>query len=244
MQVTKCIPWTNNIHPHPTIIKKMKTFLEVENKMGTTIQTSMLNSQIRPPLPRSNPNVCRSNNVERRKTIMPKRKFRPVTAANPPIPQAPRPNHEVPPTQLADTPWPGAGKTSGNPIDDRQWLMPKGYPAIQNKKSDIDIPSLKEKLRAEKPVISDSPKEDKCGWGPDCPFCKAQEKKEENLQNRPLPDPQTQKPTKTKSQILWEAEMERLNEKYNLDCFSDSELDSESDEGKEYHYEHGYETLI
>ena len=28
----------------------------------------------------------------------------------------------------------------------------------------------------------------------------------------------------------WEEEMERLNTKYNLDCFSDSELDSESDE--------------
>ena len=38
--------------------------------------------------------------------------------------------------------------------------------------------------------------------------------------------------------------MERLNDKYNLDCFSDSELDSESDEGEEYHYKHGYETLI
>ena len=35
--------------------------------------------------------------------------------------------------------------------------------------------------------------------------------------------------TMTKQQ--WEAEMERLNSKYNLDCFSDSELDSESDEG-------------
>ena len=38
--------------------------------------------------------------------------------------------------------------------------------------------------------------------------------------------------------------MERLNTKYNLDCFSDSELDSESDEGEEYRYEHEYETLI
>ena len=38
--------------------------------------------------------------------------------------------------------------------------------------------------------------------------------------------------------------MERLNSKYNLDCFSNSELDSESDEGKQYQYEHGYETLI
>ena len=126
----------------------------------------------------------------------------------------------------ASTPWPGAGNTSSNPTDDRQWLLLKGYPAMQNKESDNDIPSLKEEMKAEKPVISDGPKKENCGWGPDCPFHKAQEKKEENPQNRPLPDPQTQKPTKTKSQLLWEAEMERLNEKYNLDCFSDSELDS------------------
>ena len=46
----------------------------------------------------------------------------------------------------------------------------------------------------------------------------------------------------TKSQR--EAEMERLNSKYNLDCFSNSELDSESDKGEQYQYEHGYETLI
>ena len=106
----------------------MKTFLEVENKMGTIIQTSMPNSQIRPPLPTTNPNVYRSDNAERRKTVTPKRKFRPVTAANPPVPHAPpKPNHEIPPAAVrADTPWPGAGKTAGNPIDDRQWLIPKG----------------------------------------------------------------------------------------------------------------------
>ena len=48
----------------------------------------------------------------------------------------------------------------------------------------------------------------------------------------------------TKAKQQWEAEMERLNFKYNLDCFSDSELDSESDEGEQYHYEHGYGTPI
>ena len=48
----------------------------------------------------------------------------------------------------------------------------------------------------------------------------------------------------TKAKQQWEEEMERLNSKYNLNCFSDSELDSESDEGEQYHYEHGYETLI
>ena len=51
-------------------------------------------------------------------------------------------------------------------------------------------------------------------------------------------------PSQTKIHKQWEAEMERLNSKYNLDCFSNSELDSESDKGEQYQYEHGYETLI
>ena len=42
----------------------------------------------------------------------------------------------------------------------------------------------------------------------------------------------------------WEEKMERLNKKYRLNCFTDSELDSESDEGENYQYEHKYETLI
>ena len=46
------------------------------------------------------------------------------------------------------------------------------------------------------------------------------------------------------SKQQWEEEMERLHEKYNLDCFLSSKLDSESDEGEQYHYKHGYETLI
>ena len=65
-QVTKCILWTNNIHPHPNIIKKMKTFLEVENKMGPSIPTSMLNNQFRALLLETNPNICRTDKVEKR----------------------------------------------------------------------------------------------------------------------------------------------------------------------------------
>ena len=42
----------------------------------------------------------------------------------------------------------------------------------------------------------------------------------------------------------WKKRMEKLNEKYGLDCFSDSELDSESYEGEDYRYKHNYETLI
>ena len=37
----------SKLHPHPNIVKKMKTFLEVENKMGPIIPA--LVSQFRPP---------------------------------------------------------------------------------------------------------------------------------------------------------------------------------------------------
>ena len=120
--------------------------------MGMTIQTSMQNRQFRPPLPQTNPNIHRSDNVERRKTITPKRKFRPitpkVTMTNPPLLQAPsKPNNENPSKVREDTPWPDVDKTSGNLSDDRQWLLPKGYLATQNKEENIDINSLKEEQR-------------------------------------------------------------------------------------------------
>ena len=216
----------------------MKTFLEVENKMGPSIPTSAPNSQFRPQFPETNPNICRTDKVEKRKTTSPKIKFRPVTprvtATCPPLPQVPpKPSNKVPPTVRADTPWPGAGKMSGNLFEERNWLLLKGYLAIENKKDDIDTPSLKEEPKIEKQP--DNPKEEKCGWGPNCPFCKVQDKQGENPQQRPLPKLQTQKPDNmTKKRQQWEVEMERLNNKHNLDCFSDSELDSESDEGEEY----------
>ena len=132
---------------------------------------------------------------------------------------------------------------SGNLFDDRNWLLPKGYLATEDKKENTTTPSPKEE-----PITkehSTSPKEEKCSWGPDCPFCKAQDKEGEDLQQRLSPKLQTQKTTcMTKTKQQWETEMERLNTKYNLDCFSDLELDSESDEGEQYQYEHGYETLI
>ena len=98
--------------------------------------------------------------------------------------------------------------------------------------------------------------EEKCGWGPNCPFSKAQEKGanpphlQEQIadqQQKPLPKLQAKRPKTlniTRARQQWEEEMERLNAKYNLDCFSESELNSESDEDQQYQYEHGYKTLI
>ena len=62
--------------------------------------------------------------------------------------------------------------------------------------------------------------------------------------NSKIFDISNQYPSQSTLHKQWKEEMERLNTKYNLDCFSDSELDSESDKGEEYKYEHNYETLI
>ena len=38
----------------------------------------------------------------------------------------------------------------------------------------------------------------------------------------------------------WEEKIKRLNEKYNFDYYSNSELDSDSDQGLDYRYDHKY----
>ena len=230
----------------------MKTFLEVENKMGLILA---LVSQFRPPLPETNPNFRKSDTTEKRKKATPKKKFRPasprVATMQPPLPQAPaKPNSSVSSATVREgTPWPGAGKMSGNLFEDRNWLLPKDYLVTENKKEDATIdttkPPLKEEPKMEEQVTSQ--KEEKCGWGCECPFLQTpKDRRGKPTATETLPKPQARRPNTlslTKTRQQWEAEMERLNSKYNLDCFLNSKLDSESDEGEQYQYKHGYETL-
>ena len=257
IQLIRCTPWSMRLYLHPTIIKKMKTFLGVENKMGLIIPVPA--NQFRPLLPETNPNVWKNDTTEKRKRAAPRKKLRPAT---PKITTTCLPLLGAPPKAKSsassvpvreDTPWPGTGKMSGNHFEDRNWLLPKNYLVTENKKEDTDVasarPPLKKEPKAEEQATS--PKTEKCGWGPDCPFCKSQKKEEESKQQQKLspniPRPQAKRPdtlSLNRTRQQWEAEMERLNSKYNLDCFSDSELDSESNEGEQYQYEHRYEILI
>ena len=137
-QLIKCILWSTRLHPHLTIIKKMRTFLEVEGKMGSIPQPT--SSQYRPPQPDTNPNVRKDNVAEKRKRAVPIKRFRPSTVPKPsettacppetifkaPINVKPQTDaSENSPTPLENapvhesTPWPGAGKMSGNLFEDR-----------------------------------------------------------------------------------------------------------------------------
>ena len=134
---------------------------------------------------------------------------------------------------------------SGNIFEDRNWLLPPNYLSNDNENKTVSEPkntasvtSPRPSVKKEEPKIND---QEKCGMGPDCPFCKSQKKEEESKPQQQETLPKIQKPqarrpntlnlNMTKAKQQWEAEMERLNSKYNLDCFSDSELDSELDEG-------------
>ena len=120
-QLITCTPCSTRLHPHPTIIMKMKTFQEVKGKMGP-IQVPAPSNQFRPPLPETNPNVRKNDVTEKRKRATPKKKFRPatpkITAACPPLPEAPpKPKNSAPLSSASvreDTPWPNAGKMLGN----------------------------------------------------------------------------------------------------------------------------------
>ena len=138
-QLIKCTPWNTRLCPHHTIIKKMKTFLGVEGKMGHILQPA--SSQYRPPQLDTNLKVRKDNAAEKRKRAVPTKRFRPSTVPKPgkaamqtpvtasKVPEAPenRPPSLEKAQVCESTPWPGAGRMSGNLFEDRNWLLPPNY---------------------------------------------------------------------------------------------------------------------
>ena len=158
-QLIRCVPWTTKLCLHPNIIKKMKTFLEVENKMGPIIPAPV--RQFRSSLPETNSNIRKGDSTEKRRAT-PKKRFRPATpraytacppllqttatpratVVHPPFPQtAPKPTNGADDavTVREDTPWPGAGKMSGNLFEERNLVLTKDYLAIEGKKEDATV---------------------------------------------------------------------------------------------------------
>ena len=161
MQVIKCTPCNTRLCPHPTIIKKMKTFLEVEGKMGPTPAPA---SQFRPPLPNTNPNIRKDNTAEKRKRAVSNR-FRPATpkptTACQPLPEAPpKPKNNVPDNQpppsvpvCKSTPWSGTGKMPGNLFKDRNWMLLLNYLSNDHENKTESEPMNTESVTSPRPLI-------------------------------------------------------------------------------------------
>ena len=217
MQLIKCTPWSIRLCPHPTIIKKMKTFLEVEGKMGPIPQPA--SSQYRPLQPDTNPKVRKDNTVDKRKRAVPTKRSRPSaapkpseTAVQPPATVSKAPINAKTQTDASEnrpqlleeahvhrsTPWPGAGRMSGNLLEDRNWLLPPNYLNNDHKNATSPKSPIKEEPMTGEQSISMNAA--KCGWGPNCPFCKNQEKEawdgkhQSQLQQKVPPLPEVQRP--------------------------------------------------
>ena len=191
-QLVRCIPWTTNLCPHLNIVKKMKTFLEVENKMGSIIPA--LASQFRLPLPETNPNVRRGDASEKRKRVTLKKRFRPAT---------PRATVTCPPLLQVPPKSTGDAATTSAPA-----MVRRRHPMAQCRQDVRQFVQGQELVASERLFSHGrrkrgssktlpkgrNQKEEKCGWGPNCPFCKAQ-KEEADLphQQRQMED-QQQKP--------------------------------------------------
>ena len=122
--------------------------------MGPVIPAPV--NQFRPPLPETNPNIRKSDSTEKRKRATPKKRFRPATPKAtticPPLLQtASRPTDGASAAPVAvreDTPCPSAGKMLGNLFVERNWVIPKEYLAIEDKKEDATV--------AKPPLIEES----------------------------------------------------------------------------------------
>ena len=86
-QIIKCNPWSTRLHPHPILIRKMKTYLELEGKLGTKFQPQP--DQSRPTQPNTNPHGRKETKVtEKRRKLMPTKKYKVKVVARPkPIPK-------------------------------------------------------------------------------------------------------------------------------------------------------------
>ena len=81
-QLIKCNPWSTGLYPHPTIMKKMRTYLELDGKLGPKPQSQ--SNQLRPPFPDTKPQVRKEAKMtEKRKRLIPTKKYKVKVVARP-----------------------------------------------------------------------------------------------------------------------------------------------------------------
>ena len=76
-QIIKCNPWSTKHHPHPTLIKKMRIYLELEGKLGPNSKIQSLQNQSRPAQPNTNPLVRReAKATDKRRKLIPTKRYK------------------------------------------------------------------------------------------------------------------------------------------------------------------------
>ena len=196
-QKIKCNPWSTRLHSHPTIIKKMKTYLVLEGRLGPKFQPQ--SDQSRPTQPDTNPHVRRETKVtEKRKKLTPTKKYKVKVVARPKS-KTSNTTAQLPfTTPNASMNWerqnpPQEGTTDSNPPP-QKYPNSHWHPMAQSKKDvrkSLQVeeglanlsycyfkPPIKIKPQTQEqatPCATDTPKAEKCECGPNCLICKNME---------------------------------------------------------------------
>ena len=76
-QIINCNPWSTRLHLHPTLIKKMKTYLELEGKLGPEAKIPPQQNQSISTQPNTNPPVRREAKAnEYRRKLIPFKRYK------------------------------------------------------------------------------------------------------------------------------------------------------------------------
>ena len=81
-QIIRCNPWSTRLHLHPIVIKKMRTYLELEGKLGPKSQPQQNQSRLAHPI--TNPLVRKETKVtDKRRNLIPTRRYKVQVVAKP-----------------------------------------------------------------------------------------------------------------------------------------------------------------
>ena len=75
-----------------------------------------------------------------------------------------------------DTPWPSAGKMSGNLFEERNWVLPKDYLAIEGKKEDATVAKPPQKKNPKRESKTPTRRKKNVVGDPIAPFVKPKRK--------------------------------------------------------------------
>ena len=81
-QIIKCNPYSTRLYPHPTLVKKVRTYLELEGKLGPRYQPQP--NQSRLTQPNTNPLMRKEpKTTDKRRKLIPTKRYKVRVVAKP-----------------------------------------------------------------------------------------------------------------------------------------------------------------
>ena len=197
-QIIKYNPWSTRLHPHPTLIKKMRTYLELEWMLGPKSKIQSQQNQSTPAQPITSPLVRRAaKTTDKRGKLIPTKRYKvQVVTKHESTPKASNMITQMSTTAPSTTmnlekgnQSQGSSSSNNPPLENipthagtpwpragsmlgNLFELKKDWPIPPTSTSNPPIKIQPQSQEAATPHAIITPKVEKCGWGPNCPICK------------------------------------------------------------------------